>query len=412
MSGKRLLNLVSLYGIQFSNVFLPLIILPYSLSIVGAELYASIVVSEVVALIVLAVALYSYEISGPRKMLYASQAHDNLVGTILQTRLVLYIVTSNLAIISAWVLGFVNMGYLVVWLLLPLGQILQSSYFFLAREDNFPLALIVVCCRTVALLLGIVLLESSQDAWMVPALIGGSYLVSGALAQIYLLFVYRPHLTPLSVAEFRREILEGKEIFVGNVAVSLYRDVNTLILGALGSPATAIAAYSLAEKLVKGVQTIVRPLSRFFYPPALRALSLYQTPSRGSFSVLWRYSVPQMLILLFLFVAVYFSATLFEVQIASFLSFPHIDQTLQLFLVMCVAAVFGVFNYVFGSIGMNNLDAARTFAAIIVAIGCANMLICTVLSYFFSNVGAALSFLVAEALIVFFIIMNYLQVRG
>ena len=149
MSGirKNSVNLISLVAIQGSNAILPLLVFPYILKKVGETNYSQIVIAEAVMFIAYAFVLYSFEVDGVSRVMQLVQEKKTVILSKLYTK-ILFI---RLGILGIFALGFLVASLflekqmatlLFLWLVFPLGFILQSSYFYLAIEENFYLLLL------------------------------------------------------------------------------------------------------------------------------------------------------------------------------------------------------------------------------------------------------------------------------
>ena len=97
-------------------------------------------------------------------------------------------------------------------------------------------------------------------------MIGGAFLSSGALSTLYVRTRMGIRLGRPDWEDVVSMLRGGKEIFLANACVILYRGANLIILGAAGAGSSSIAAYSLAEKSTMMIQATTRPLCCSSFP--------------------------------------------------------------------------------------------------------------------------------------------------
>lgn len=402
-SGRRQ-NFIALTAIQASNALLPLVLLPYLLRTLGAASYAEIVLAEAAALIALPFALYSFETDGVAALVGKDISTDSAAVSAIYTEIlllrVLFLVASALFICSIWgPLLDRPISLVALWLMTPLGYVLQSSWLFQGILDNVPQAIIIVSTRVAVFLTVLLVVNSGSPSWAVPALIGGGGLMSGCLCLAYIRFCYGIRLTRINITMVQARAGAGFKIFIGNAAVICYRDANVLLLGASGAPETAIAGYSVAEKMVKAFQAIARPLNQYYLPQALAIAKRAGGPSPTVFGSLWRVTRTQALLLMLcalLAIAAYYIL----VPAMGWLEASSARDNIVLLMVYMVPAVlFGVCNFMFGIAGLNYLGESGYVLRAIITTGILSLLLCYWLASLFADKGAAIAYVGAEMIL-------------
>lgn len=404
-------NLSSLYVIQVANALLPLVLFPHLLSVAGQVAYARIAVAEAVALGVLALALYSFEIDGVPRMVGLDLGRDRRFiseefSTVLYARLLLFLVGAGVAVGAVALFAPGLTAPLALWLLFPLSYVLQSAWMLQGLETNFPLAISIVASRSAAILLVIWRVDGPEDILVVPSSVGGFALTGSLLLLLYLRIFRGVKLCRIPYARIRERLRQGRLIFFGNMSVFLYRDLNVLLLTAAGGTAIAVASYSLAEKLVKGLQVLARPMNQFFLPKAVRAIRGLQSDEKALRRLL-SMTLPQALVLL---AVVAVAAVVWMVagpQMPVLRDLPDRARIGGLALIMAPAVVFGIFNFMAGSVGLNNLGRRRHLFASLLTVGTLNVGICLGLAAALGSTGAAMAFVASEALLAILIIAGY-----
>lgn len=395
-TNKTPLNFVALAAIQGANAVFPIVLFPYFLFVLGPTLFARLVVLEAVALYVLTISLYSFEIIGAQRLIEAKKNSDLAILRVyfetLYTRLSLFLVSAGCLLLIFYVFFPRDFIYIAVWLFFPLGQILQSNYYYQAMEENGINAIVIISSRIIFLVGGYILIKGADDVLIAHALIPMSYFSSGLISVIVVRGQMKEAVVSLDIGLIWQNLKEGWVLFFGGLAVVLYRNTNVLILTAVSGNAIAISAYAMAEKMVKMLQAICTPLNQLFFPRVMLALQLKNANPK---SEIWRYTKPQVLafaaFLPFVSLMAYFDSNYGQLIFNS--------KTLNVFLIMSSVPIFGIVNFMFGMVGLSVLNKSTLFARGTILAGFSSVALCAVGGHFFDAYGAAVAFLFAEIIL-------------
>jgi polysaccharide transporter, PST family len=396
-------NLIALTSIQLGNAVIPLAVYPLLLATVGSEPFSRIVVTESVIFFVLISVVYNFDIDGVAEL--ASQkekANPIVVSTIFSEVLIV-----RLAILCTASVGIIVLSpfmaretfiLLISWMLVPLGYILQGAWFFQAVEQNVFHAVVVVASRLACLLLIHDLISSPPDFYLAPLIIGGTYAFGGLVLFLFTRAKFEIRIAPVSLSRIREVLIYGQEIFIGNLSVALYRNSNVLILSVFGN-SSAVSTYSIAEKMIKVFQAGARPLNQLFFPKVIRALEPFRKPCRPALTVVLKYTIPQISILLGGGAVMAIIFMLFRDHVPIELSSSNTAEIVQLVLVMAASVLFGVINFMLGPASLNYLGNRRYLAKSILITGVASILSSIILIHLYSSGGAAMAFVLAEIIL-------------
>lgn len=407
------LNLLSLIIIQASNAIVPLILFPYVLKIMGSDSYAQIVTTEAVMFIIYAFVLYSFEINGVSSVV---KSRDSVKPNALSKIFInIFFIRLSILLFTAIPIYLLYLYYhntifelLLLWLLYPLSFIFQSAYFYQGLERNTLLALFVFTSRMLTLIFIFIFVSDNSDIYLVPAIIGGTYMFAGILSFLYIWVKYNIRLNLINFSYVKDLIMEGKEIFFGNVSVILFRGSNVLLLGMFTHDSLAISAYSIAEKFIKSLQAVMRPLNQYYFPKAIVMLENNKYPNKTALKGLFRLSIIQLVSLLFLIV-VLFIVYNSRASIDSLNNYPHIEHIFLIISIMLPAILVGILNFMYGSVGLNHLNSKKYYAKSIFTTGILSILVASILIIFLKDYGAAIAFLISECLLFLFILKKYFK---
>lgn len=414
---QNLTNGLALVSIQGANALFPLLVFPFLLTVLGKDAFAELVVAEAMAFYVLTVCLYSFDTSGVHSIVEArkqggASAEAECFFNILGARIVLFM-ASALPLAGAYY-AFADGGaaVLLVWLCFVLGMILQCNYYFQTVENNVPLAVFVLISRFCAVFATYFFIDGAADILLASMILAGSFLVSGVAAFIFLLSrLGAGRIGSASVNGIISLLREGRHLFFGNISVALFRGANILILAGVSNSA-AVSAYAVAEKVIKSIQALARPLNQLFMPKAMKAWSLLaieQKTHLRAFKLIWdntRLQIYMMLVILPLGVL-----TIHVGHTQGILPGFN-DEAIILIVLMAPAVIFGVANAMFGVVGLSLIGAQAYFAVTVFAVGASFFLFSLVASYFFDAFGSALAFVLAEIFLLIAFIYKYKKVAG
>jgi len=411
---EQVKNLIALIAIQASNAALPLLVFPYALSVLGAAHYADLVFSEALSIIVIAIVLYSFEVDGVAEVAgLVPESHvrqiSHILSRVMYTRLCLFLIAApSLVAGISWYRPELR-ELACWWMLVPLSYALQPAWMFLGLQRNIVPAICTLASRVGAVVLIFLLLRESQDVLLLPKIIGFSYVCGSLLMLLWACLGLGLRLTRLSRAEIYASVKSGKEIFLGNIGVAVYRDSNVLLLGLIGLAGAELAAYSLAEKVTKAVQAAIRPLNQLFFPRAVLAARIVGSVNRKAWTALGRLTLPQLLVLVSLWMLLIGAYELSAIYYPLSDKIPEIEKIKFLVLIMSLSTLFGVSNFMFGSTGLNVLGERRHMLRSILVAATVSTVAILILGSLFSATGAAASLVLAEGTLFIVILTRYRQ---
>ena len=407
------INLAALVCIQAANAIIPLMIVPLVLTRLGAGAYVELAVAEAASMLVLALVLFSFEVDGVARVAGLSPVQDGpalseALSDLVSARIILFAIGGFSAIaIGFWVDGHFPV-LLALYLLVPLGQVFHCYWFYQGIVRNLTPAIATVTARALSLVLVLVLVHEADDQHWVPLLIGLPFLGAGIASLAYTQSVFGFRVRWAGFPRVWWTVCHGREIFVGNAAVTLYREMNVVLLSIVGAPSAGIAAYSLIEKTVKMIQACTRPLSQFFFPKVIRGIAGYGTPSPMAARQVARFTLYQVVIMILILLAIPIAYLLLAPRWPWLAGFAAMPGVVAMFAVMAPATVFGLANFMFGSAALNYLGARRYLLFAILGTGIASAAMCLALGARIGAMGGAICFLFSETFLFALILGRFL----
>jgi PST family polysaccharide transporter len=246
-----------------------------------------------------------------------------------------------------------------------------------------------------------VYVENNTSSTLATILISTSYLVSGVISAIYLYKKLGFILPNKSMHKSIYLLKSGKSLFVGGLSVLLYRSSNTLLLTALSASPLAISTYVIAEKYIKIIQALSMPVTQIFTVRLINELSEGNQNRKLIFRILWNNSKYQIylisIIILFMFIIYFIDLIKLEYIIS--------NEAETLFIIMLPAVIFGIINYMYGTVAFVSLGFEHLYAKLMLSVGLVAIVTSTILIGAISEIGAAIAYMVAEMLFMITIIL-------
>ena len=392
---KRLLsNFFSLSALQMVNYILPLIVVPYLFTTLGAEKFGLIAFAQAVVAYFGLFVNYGFNLSAtkeisvhrdsPKKVseIYSSVTTIKVLFSIIAFGIFTLMVFSIDRFSEDWKLYLFTFGTIVESILFPV-------WFFQGMERMKYITIIYTISKIIVTGLIFIVIKSSDDYLFVPILYFIGSISSGALAMYVLLKQFQVKFILPSLDQIVFQLQDGWHLFISNVSINMYRNANVLILG-LMTTTLYVGYYALAEKIIKALQSLMGPVSEVLYPYIAKksANQSLQKSLNNIFKIAKYYSVILGIVSL--------SILLLAPFIVYVLGGSYIDNVILDMRILSVVIFFGGLNYLFGIIGLINLGYKKYFMMSVLFAGMSNVILSFLLSPILQDAGAAIALSISE----------------
>lgn len=391
---KRLFyNVQNLFFFQATNYILPLVTIPYIVRVIGPEKFGILSFAEALNQYFVMITEYGFNITGTQQISLErdrAASRNAIFSSITAVKLLLMVLC---ALVLILLLIFVESlrrdwaVYLLYFSMVP-ANVLLSYWFYLGMEEmhylNYP-NLITKLGYTAGIFL---FLHREEDFYLVPLFYGGFMVVGGIVSAAVIFRKFKIKWEKPSRRDIFDCLKKGWSIFISTFAINLYRRSNVFLLGLFASK-EAVGFYSAGEKIVVVLQSLFNPVIQAFYPFISRKKKVSARHSLKSifFLIKWLGGGTALLAI----AIIIFAKPLTLLALG--------DKFLPSVRVLQIAALvisLGVLNYVLGIIFMTNFDFEKEFSRRVMVTGLFNIILCSILSYFFLEIGAAIAFVFAE----------------
>lgn len=287
-------NFSALALVQVTNFLVPLITFPYLVRIVGLEKFGVISYGLTILTYLLTFADYGFNLSATR--LVAIHRDDKtelskLFSAVMTTKLFLLCLCTLVMIgLCLLVPRFQQESFIyMLGLLYILGSVLMPVWLFQGLEKMKYITYANVVAKVVQLALLFILIRSQQDYIFVLGLYGVANIASGGYSIWLAIKRYnlRFRLTPLRIVW--EQLRDSWYFFSANLSVMIANNTSVLLLGFFVSNKD-IGYYSIAEKVIFVVWTVLGLFSQTIYPSVCRLIDDHQRLRRFVRNVCWPFA--------------------------------------------------------------------------------------------------------------------------
>lgn len=263
-------NVTWLTVLQFANYLIPLLIIPYIVRVLGADVFGKVSYAQNIISYFTLVVNYGFEYTATRAVAINKgdkRKLETIFWSVFQSKTILLFISFVGLIALYFIFPKASQDfplYLIIFLL-NVGIVLFPTWFFQGVEEMGKMAVFNFAIKLLGLLLILGLVKSSSDYLLYPLFLSISYVICGFIAFLYVIKHYR--LKPTVDQEYRRQINnESTPIFLNNVFVSLYTVSNITIFGFYYSDYD-VGLYAGIHKIIMAILMLTSmPINMALFP--------------------------------------------------------------------------------------------------------------------------------------------------
>lgn len=406
---KELLeSFCSLSILNVLNLVLPLITLPYLIHVVGIEKYGVYSFAYTIIQYILLVSTYGFNLSATKLISARRMDCEYISGVfnaVIVCRLLLALFSFLLfLLVSLFISAFSDVVCIVLYGIgIVLGDALTPIWFFQGMGKMRYLTLVNAFSKILFTFLIFVLISAAEDYRMILFIQSLGYIVA-ALAGLFIskrVFNISFYLPTYKSVSFQFQ--DGLHIFLSTIGINLYRNSNILLLGILSSE-YIVGVYSAAEKLIKGAQGIISPVTDALFPYLSKKIS---DNSFAQTHVKLIFKISKYLLFLYIFVVGGFY--IISPLAVSWLFPLNIQkEIIQLLNIMAPVIFFGGFGYVFGILGLYSIGEKQSFLKYVIFSGCISVIVLLGFIKIFPLLSGAIAMLSSEF---FLFLLSFLALK-
>lgn len=390
-------SLLALFGLQGALYLLPLVSLPYLTRVLGSENFGRVALAQAVAQYFVLLTDYGFNLSATRSAALLQDEQEplaRLLASVTFLRAVLCI-GSGVALAAA-VLALPSLGG-DVWLYgFAFGMVVANAampaWLFQGLGFTHYAAGCTLIGQIVSLAALILIVREPQDYHWATAAQAAGMLIAAALAWIVLWRLRAVRMRLPTYRHLRETLVEGWPFFLSSAAVHLYTTSNTVVLGLVSWP-QSVGHFAAADRLMRGAQGMLAPVSQVFYPHIARLAAESESRATEFICKLLRW---QALATLLLSVAIFALAE----PLILLLCGPQFTASIPVLRWLALLPFLVGLSNVLGIQTMLNFGMKRVFSWIIVLCGLVNLALLFAWAPEHGAGGAAAAVLTTEVLVV------------
>lgn len=263
-------NFLSLFIVQGSNFIVPLITFPYIVQTIGIEKFGLLAFATAFIAYPLLLVTYGLDLSGAREVALAKNSKRRLsiiLSSILLARLSLIVLAASVTLLIVffverfskdWLLYVITFGSIFGTMIFPI-------WFFQGMERMKFITYLSIGSRLLYMISIFIFVRSEDDYLYVPLL---NFITLFMVGIISLGVIYKEFSVKLIIPRIKYIVLQfvkGWYLFISHFAINLFTSFNMLVLGLVASD-LVVGYYALAEKIVKIIASLFKPLNQALFP--------------------------------------------------------------------------------------------------------------------------------------------------
>ncbi len=388
--GRVLVDVASVYGVQFGNYVFPLITIPYLSRVLGPEMWGLTAMAGSFGMYGHIIVEYGFIYSATRDLATSTDRRhtENVLAGVTGARLILATCVLLAAFAAQAFVPLFHEHPLLLWAAV-IAEIFKGSlpnYYFYGIHRVTTASFLDIAARGFAMVGVFFLVRKPADAWIFYALQGLGALTAILVAHWMIYSQYSMRMPRLR--DGLRMLREGASMFLFRSSHNLFVLGNAFILG-LFAPPQAVGFYAGAEKINTAAVNMLSPVTTALFP---RAASMAKS-SLGKAAQLTNVT---------LFATLAFSALLSVVMwfgapiIIPLILGPGYEPSINVMRILGLRAPLVGWTFVLGFQWMLSLELEKPFQIVtLLALGC-NALLATVFAPHFSYTGMAWTVVVSH----------------
>ena len=373
------------------DIGLPLLIIPYLTHVLGTSYFGKY--SFVLAIIqtINIFTSYGYLFSATKKI---SQNRDDkhVVNQIMNAVFAGRFIVATFIVVLVVMLSNVIFKDEYEWFMfltaigMIYGDIFIPTWLFPGLEQMKYVTIVNAIAKLLFTMLVFAIVTRQQDFKYILLLNSLGCVTSAFFSMVLVKRMFKLHLFIPKWSVVREELKDGFSIFLSTLGMSVYRNLNIIILNYFVS-SSAVGIYALAEKVIKALQSLINPISQALYPHFGYRIKESANRKKDLYS-LFKIAVFLTILLVVASLALYFLT-----GYVGYVVGHDFTGSSGIINIMLPVVVFGCLNYLLGFVGLVNMDKQRFFLGAVVVSGTVAIIIllCTVNTFGIESAAWAMS---------------------
>jgi PST family polysaccharide transporter len=281
-----------------------------------------------------------------------------------------------------------------------IGRLFFPIWYFQGIEKMKYIAILKVASTLIFTIFVFIIITSKDDYILYPCLFSLSMIVPAIIA---FLIAKKALKVKLKIPEHKaiiNQLLKSKDVFISNLASTLYLASTPLILGITTNNNEYVSNFTIAEKTVRGIRYLMNPITQALFPNISRKFKINKLTH--NIHILTKISIAILPLAIFMIALIF----VFSERISILFTDNFNVSIVKNLWILSSIILLGTLNNVWGVLGMINLNLERKFRLYVLLAGVFNLAACFVLSHVYYDLGASIAVFLTE-LLLFILIYNH-----
>lgn len=403
-------NFFSLSALNAISFLVPLITVPYLTRVLGPEKFGLVAFGLVVMQYFIILTSFGFAFSATQQISIHRenrQKVSEIFSAVIAFKLLLTVLSALILLVLILTVDQFSNDYLVFVFSfgIVLGDALLPIWLFQGMEKMRFITLVNFISKLLFTLLIFVFVRKESDYLIVPIFNTAGYLSAGLISFVIAYYTFKLKFVWPKARVIAEQVKESWSIFVSTLSINLYRNANTLLLGLLTGNYALVGFYSSAEKIIKGLQSLVSPVSDALFPHLSKRME--NRADKSSVQLMGRLGKYYFVGLL----AMSLALLIFAKPIVLLVLGPKYVESIMDVRIMSFVILFGGMNYFLGILGLVNMGKKRQFMVFVLITGLVSLASLFVFIPMFNDEGASAVMLLSE-LLLFIMLLFYMIKLG
>lgn len=391
--------------VQIINYAIPLLIFPYLTRILGLTGFGEYSYTLALLLYPLMIVNFGFDLSATVTIVQLKENKDKLVSYISS----IYVIKLSLTLLIIFLLTLIYLAgffekqqWILIAATIPalIGATITSTYIFQAFGLLKQLSIITMFSRLLSVPLTFIYVSSSEDVTYALLIYSLPFFITGVISIIYLIKVKVLYDFKINSLAIKDALFDGYVMFKSSVATSVYFNAIPLFIGLLHS-VEMVGMYNVANTIRNVAINIINVYFRAQFPWLSR---MYSTGEIAKANILVKKAF--YFITALVSCCVLFSFFVSDYIILIFSGNSYSDATILLD-VLSVSIILSVINNFYGlqTLVVNGLKVS--FSSAVTRGAILSFMIILPSVYFYSALGGAISVVVSEIIIFYFLRLEH-----
>lgn len=408
---KRLLsNFMSLSVLQGANYILPLLTLPYLVRVLGVEYFGLLAFATATITYFNIITDYGFNLTATKEISIHRDNKEKIIeifSSVMTIKVILMILSFILMSILVFSFEKFSQHWEVYCLTfgMVIGQVLFPIWFFQGMERMKYITYLNILAKFIFTVAIFIFVQEQSDFWIVPLLTSVGFIVAGVWSLYLVKKEFQVSFTFQKVETIKTYFLDGWDIFMQRIYVSLYTTTNIVFLGYFTNN-TIVGYYAIAEKIIDIFRQFFTIISQVFFPYFAKK---FKKNNANAFKMLFKTSSYMLILSLCSLLFIIFLGE----YILLFISGKFISESLMILNILIIGVIiipfFSLYTAALVSIGYSkDLNKIARNSAII------SIPMSVILINYFGAIGLAYLTVILQYYIVshyVYILLNYYQKR-